>query len=103
MTHTVFINGFAWEVSFKTKPTEALVHNNGYCSYEEQHIYILGCLSPQNKQMALIHELTHAFEYQHGLCDRASDNKHEDLAEFVALYGVQIFNIANGILEGESK
>lgn len=93
------INGFDWLVSFETSVTDALFQKNGYCSYEEHHIYIWDSLSPQIKRSTLIHELTHAFEYQHGLRDRASENKHEDLAEFVGLYGSQIVQMADELLE----
>lgn len=97
------INGIDWGVDFTTNLTEVLFGRNGLCSYEENCIYILGNMSPQKTKLTLIHELTHAYDFQYGLRNRKSDSEPEDLAQFVSLYGEQIIKKANELLSEITK
>jgi Zn-dependent peptidase ImmA (M78 family) len=100
---TIKINSYNWEIVFIKEPSEILFERSGLCSYTENKIYILDTLTYQNKKHTLTHELTHAFEYSFGLRDRKSESEYEDLANFVELYGEQIIELVNKIMEGEER
>ena len=92
------INYVTWKVVFVNESRGFMINCNGLCVYQENTIYVMNNLIEPKKKYALIHELTHAYEFQHGLQDRKSDDVHEDLAEFVGLYGEQIIEQAKTIL-----
>lgn len=93
------INGIEWHINFVSHSNEHLLHGNGFCSYEENNIYIARDIKESKKRKVVIHELTHAVEYSHGLRDRVSDDKYEDLANFLMFYGDLIINITNNVMK----
>ena len=95
---SIVINGFTWEIIFAKSSIEHLRDSRGVCIYTERKIYIQKDLDDEYMEETLIHELTHAFEYAHGLRDRHSDCLHEDLASFVGLYGKKIIQLSDYIL-----
>ena len=92
------INGIEWGINFVSHSNDHMMGSNGLCSYEENNIYIARDMPKTKIRRTLIHELTHAVEYSFGLRDRQSDNKYEDLANFLMFYGELIINIANDIM-----
>ena len=101
-TYTL-LNGIEWGINFVSHSNEHILHANGFCSYEENNIYIARDLKESKMRKVIIHELTHAVEYSFGLRDRASDDKHEDLANFLMFYGDLIINITNDIMNRINK
>ena len=92
------INGIEWGINFVSHSNEHLLNANGFCSYEENNIYIARDIKESKMRKVIIHELTHAVEYSHGLRDRVSEDRHEDLANFLMFYGDLIINITNDIM-----
>lgn len=92
------INGIEWGINFVSHSNEHLLNANGFCSYEENNIYIARDIKKSKMRKVIIHELTHAVEYSHGLRDRVSEDRHEDLANFLMYYGDLIINITNDIM-----
>lgn len=96
----VKINNQTWLIEFKTNLSVELQDRIGVCIYTEQRICIsIGILKEMQKRV-LIHELTHAFEYAHGLTERNGVSKTEDLALFNENFAEQIVNMATKIMEG---
>lgn len=88
------INNISWEI-VKAKSTDDIMREKwGCCVYTEHRIYLLHDMRREQLLSTLIHELVHAYEYSFGLYDMQSDNRHEDLAKFIQLYGEQIIDRA---------
>ena len=87
-----------WTVEFASHDNGLLINNNGVCIYEDSRIVITRGMARDKTLRILKHELTHAYEYAYGLKNMASDDKHEDLANFVMLYADQIITQANYIM-----
>ena len=94
----ITINCIEWEVLFTSSDNALLIDNNGATAYEECKIYIRRDMNESKTRRILIHELTHAVEYSFGLKDRVSEDRHEDLANFLMFYGYLIINITNDIM-----
>lgn len=92
------INGIEWGINFVSHSNEHLLNANGFCSYEENNIYIARDIKESKMRKVIIHELTHAVEYSHGLRDRVSEDRHEDLANFLMYYADFIIRTAGDIM-----
>jgi hypothetical protein len=95
----VTISNIEWEVVFENQVNEILKGCHGKAIYDEQVILIDGRLKPTFMKSVIIHELTHAFEFSYGYMFRVSENRHEDLAEFVSIHAIPIIKTAEYILD----
>lgn len=94
----ITINRIDWEVLFTSSDNALLIDNNGTTAYEECKIYMRRDMNQSKTRRILIHELTHAVEYSFGLKDRASEDRHEDLADFLMYYADFIVATAGDIM-----
>jgi Zn-dependent peptidase ImmA (M78 family) len=92
----VIINNIEWKIIELSNDDRRLLsaHGvcNGYCYPALSEIYIDQNLPLDRKRRALMHELTHAFLSVHNLSQQETYTE-EELAEFVALYGREIYQI----------
>lgn len=94
--YKVYINNLEWNIIEVEKDNEKLKDDDnklsyGTCRYYENAIYLDKNLCEAHKKKVLAHELTHAYIFSHLL--KYSDNyTEEEVCEFLACYGKQIWN-----------
>lgn len=93
--YKLYINNLEWEIKEANSDSEELKLNEenviGFCQPYTNTIYIDKTLKEYHKKRVLAHELTHAYIYSH-LLTRPEKYSEEELCDFVALYGKQIWN-----------
>ena len=91
----VEINNLIWEIEeVETRDVNLLEGENscyGTCHYYKNVIYLDKSLTEFHKKRVLAHELTHAYIFSY-LLTKQEKYSEEEMCEFVALYGNDIWN-----------
>lgn len=92
------INDIEWEIieldGLDTRLQNKGEYCAGVCVYDKKEIYLLNNIKLSHKRKVLIHELAHAHLYD-CLLKNTGKFDEEEVCEFVAIYGTQIFGIAD--------
>lgn len=88
----VIIKGHEWRIKLVDgldKQTDPL----GLCEYVGKNISLNYNMCDSNVRSTILHELTHAFEWEYGTVQVS--HTHETLSDFVAAYADEIVRLGN--------
>lgn len=99
----IYINGAAWRVEYVKNGNEALRRSDGTqtigsTDFNTRTIYLSESLTGGLLDRVITHELCHAELFERGIKD-FSLRQEEVLCEFVSLFGREIFQLADMIIE----
>lgn len=97
------LNGQKWRVCVVDAHDQSVFPRRGFTWKNLQKIYLSNELDERTAPRVIAHELTHATLYATQIKDLVNSTvenfTEEDVCEFMALYGAQIADIAQDLME----
>lgn len=99
---TVKIHSTLWKVCFVSAKDNMLMRSDGSISVgvtdnRTKTIYISDVLQGRFLEKVVTHELVHAFSFSYGIYIPV--DIEEQIADFLATYGREVFNVADRLLQ----
>lgn len=96
-----YMNGYRWDIMIVPRTSEKLMRSDGIYSLgvtdnNDKAVYIVSGLSEDMFERVLCHELCHCAAFSYGI--HMDIETEEIVADFFSLYGREIINVADKIL-----